>query len=126
MILGNVKNCVANATDGVANMQGEYNVFNAWLNETAPNQVHVWYNSHVLNLVMSDTSKSPLPAAKLFTLVNSLAIFLKNLINASNILLKDVQAIVVCNQLVKLDGREKKLLLIEYLERLMIHLKACT
>lgn len=73
----NVKNCVANATDGAANMQGEYNGFNAWLNETAPNQVHVWCYSHVLNLVMSDASKSPLPAAALFTLLNSLAIFFK-------------------------------------------------
>jgi len=73
----NIKNCVANATDGAANMQGEYNGFNAWLNETAPNQVHVWCYSHVLNLVMSDASKSPLPAAALFTLLNSLAIFFK-------------------------------------------------
>lgn len=122
-----VKNCVANATDGAANMQGEYNGFNAWLNETAPNQVHVWCYSHVLNLVMSDASKSPLPAATLFTILNSLAIFfLKNPINAWNILLKDVQAIVVCNQFAKLVVGEKKLLLIEYLESLMIHLKACT
>lgn len=73
----NVKNCVANATDGAANMQGEYNGFNAWLNETAPNQVHVWCYSHVLNLVISDASKSPLPAATLFTLLNNLAIFFK-------------------------------------------------
>ncbi|KAF0696605.1 Zinc finger MYM-type protein 1, partial [Aphis craccivora] len=73
----NVKNCVANATDGAANMQGEYNGFNAWLNETAPNQVHVWCYSHVLNLVMSDASKSLLPAATLFTLLNSLATFFK-------------------------------------------------
>jgi len=57
----NVKNCVANATDGAANMQGEYNGFNAWLNETAPNKVHVWCYSHVLNLEMFDASKSPLP-----------------------------------------------------------------
>jgi len=75
----NVKNCVTNATDGATNMQGEYNGFNAWLNETAPNQVHVWCYSHVLNLVMSDASKSPLPAATLFTLLNSLTIFFKEL-----------------------------------------------
>ncbi|XP_025207424.1 uncharacterized protein LOC112603181 [Melanaphis sacchari] len=74
----NVKNCIANTTDGAANMQGEYNGFSAWLNESSPNQVHVWCYSHVLNLVLSDASKSPLAAASLFNLCNSLAVFFKD------------------------------------------------
>lgn len=67
------------ASDGAANIQGEYNGFNAWLNETSPNQVHAWCYSHVLNLFMSDASKSPLSASTLFTLLNSLEIFFKEL-----------------------------------------------
>lgn len=72
----NVQNCVANATDDGVIMQGEFNSINAWLNETSPN-LHVWCYSHVLNLDMFDASKSPLPAAALFTLLHSLTFFFK-------------------------------------------------
>lgn len=32
----NIKNCIANTTDGAANMQGDYNGFSTWLNESSP------------------------------------------------------------------------------------------
>ncbi|KAL4135492.1 hypothetical protein QTP88_007098 [Uroleucon formosanum] len=74
----NITNCIANTTDGAANMQGEYNGFSTWLNESSPYQVHVWCYSHVLNLVLLDASKLPLAAASLFDLCNSLAVFFKD------------------------------------------------
>ncbi|XP_025413315.1 uncharacterized protein LOC112685602 [Sipha flava] len=36
----NIKNCIGNATDGAANMQGQYNSFNTWLQEEAGTQLH--------------------------------------------------------------------------------------
>lgn len=53
----NIKNCIANTTDGAVNMQGEYNGFSTWLYESSPHQVHVWCYSHVLNLVMKKSKK---------------------------------------------------------------------
>ena len=37
----NIEYCVGNATDGAANMQGQYNRFTKWLSDVAPHQVHV-------------------------------------------------------------------------------------
>lgn len=67
-----IKNCIANTTDGTANMQGEYNGYSTWLNKSSPHQVFVWCYSHVLNLVLLNVSKSPLAAASLFSLYNDL------------------------------------------------------
>lgn len=46
-----ISNCIGNSTDGVANMQGQYNGFSALLSSHSPNQVHVWCYAHVLNII---------------------------------------------------------------------------
>jgi hypothetical protein len=51
-----VENCIANATDGVASMQGQYNGFSAWLSGISPGQIHVVCYSHILHLVLSDVT----------------------------------------------------------------------
>lgn len=70
----NVANCVGNATDGAANMQGEDRGFSALLSADAP-QVHVCCYSHVLNLVLMDATSSDLSSASLFNLLNDIAQF---------------------------------------------------
>jgi hypothetical protein len=80
-----LKNCVSNATDGAANMQGAYNGFSKWISENTPSQLHVWCYSHILNLVVSDTVKITINAASLFTLLNSIAIFFKESYQRTNI-----------------------------------------
>lgn len=71
----NIENCIANATDGAASMQGQYNGFSSWLGKAG--QMHVVCYSHVLNLVISDVTKTPISAATMFSLMNSLAVFFK-------------------------------------------------
>lgn len=73
----NIENCIANATDGAASMQGKYNGFSAWLANASPGQMHVWCYSHVLNLVITDATKISIAAASLFSMLNSLAVFFK-------------------------------------------------
>ena len=79
----NVADCVGNSTDGAANMQGEYRGFSALLSSYAP-QVHVWCYSHVLNLVLMDTS-SVLSSASLFSLLNDIAVFLRDSYQRMNV-----------------------------------------
>lgn len=72
-----VKDCVGSSTDGASNMQGQYNGFTAWLNKEAPNQVHVHCYAHVLNLVMTDTTKVCCESVSLFGLLNTCAVFVR-------------------------------------------------
>ncbi|KAL4107590.1 hypothetical protein QTP88_017915 [Uroleucon formosanum] len=71
----NIRHCIGNSTDGAANMRGTYNGFTSWLSVVTPEQVHVWCYSHVLNLVISDTTKSPITVANFFSLIHSCAVF---------------------------------------------------
>ncbi|KAL4097418.1 hypothetical protein QTP88_022201 [Uroleucon formosanum] len=80
-----VMKCIGNATDGAANMQGQFNEFSAWLEKSTPNQVHVWCYSHILNLVIIDSTKSPLKAAALFVTLNDLANYFKELYKRMNV-----------------------------------------
>lgn len=73
-----MKNCIGNATDGAANMQGTYKWFSAWLSKESPGQVHVWCYAHVLNLVMAETTSVVIAAASLFTLLNDIAFFFRD------------------------------------------------
>lgn len=75
-----IANCVGNATDGAVNMLGQYDGFSAWLSKSSPGQVHVWCYSHILNLVLIDSTSKTLPAASLFILLNDIGVFVKNLI----------------------------------------------
>ena len=77
----NIKNCVGNSTDGAANMQGQYKGFSALLSGEAPDQVDTWCYSHVLNLVLLDTTGVVVASASLFSLLNDIAVFIKESYN---------------------------------------------
>lgn len=77
--------CIGNATDGAANMQGIYNGFTAWLSKVAPEQIHIWCFSHILNLVISDATKNPVCVANFFSLINACAVFFKESYQRMNI-----------------------------------------
>jgi hypothetical protein len=72
-----ITKCIGNSTDGAANMQGQYNGFSSWLSKESPGQIHVWCYAHVLNLVLGDTTKAVIQSASLFSLLNDVAIFLR-------------------------------------------------
>ncbi|KAL4122585.1 hypothetical protein QTP88_014887 [Uroleucon formosanum] len=71
--------------DNAANMQGQFNGFSVWLEKSTPNQVHVWCYSHILNLVIIDSTKSPLKAAALFVTLNDLANYFKESYKRMNV-----------------------------------------
>lgn len=52
-----VKKCIGSSADGTSIMRGEYNGFNAWLSKEAPKHVHIWCYVHILNLIMTNTTK---------------------------------------------------------------------
>ncbi|KAL4113073.1 hypothetical protein QTP88_016764 [Uroleucon formosanum] len=68
-------NCVGNATDGAANMQGQYNEFSAKLSNVAAIQIHVWCYAHVLSLVIGDITLKVLQSITLFGILNGCAVF---------------------------------------------------
>lgn len=72
-----IRQCAGNATDGAANMQGEYRGFSTLLSAHAPGQVHVWCYAHILNLVLADTTGVVIECASLFSLLNDIAVFLR-------------------------------------------------
>lgn len=72
-----VKQCIGNSTDGASNMQGQYKGFSALLSQKSPHQVHVWCYSHILNLVLADTTQSVLASGSLFSLINNIAVFIR-------------------------------------------------
>lgn len=73
-----LRNFVGNSTDGAANMQGQYKGFSALLASESPNQVHIWCYAHVLNLVLGDTTSAVIESASLFSIVNDVAVFIKD------------------------------------------------
>lgn len=77
--------CIGNATDGAANMQGAYNGFTSWLSRVAPEQIHVWCFSHILNLVICDATKNPVMVGNFFSLINGCAVFFKESYKRMNI-----------------------------------------
>jgi hypothetical protein len=70
-----IKQCVCNATDGAANMQGQYRGFSASLTGESSNEVHIWCYSHVLNLVLTDSTGVVVGRESLFSLLNDIAVF---------------------------------------------------
>ncbi|CAG9818139.1 unnamed protein product [Phaedon cochleariae] len=46
------QNCIANATDGASNMQGQFKDFSTEMINENEEHVHIWCYSHVLNLVI--------------------------------------------------------------------------
>ncbi|XP_069368917.1 zinc finger MYM-type protein 1-like [Paralichthys olivaceus] len=69
--------CIGNATDGAANMQGRYRGFSSLLSSQSPHHVHVWCYSHVLNLILSDTTEIVIESGSLFHLLNDIAVFIR-------------------------------------------------
>ena len=60
-----------------ANMQAKYKGFSILLNQHSPNQIHVWCYAHILNLVIADTTGGVLASASLFTLLNKIAMYIR-------------------------------------------------
>lgn len=77
--------CVGNATDGAANMQGEYEGMSTYLNDVSPGQFHVWCYGHILNLVITDSTCVSITAATLFSLLNAIAVFVRDSYKRSDI-----------------------------------------
>lgn len=73
-----IKKCIGNAIDGAANMHGLYRWFSALLTAEFPNQVHTRCYSHVLNLVLTDTTGVFLASGSLFSLLNDIAVFIRD------------------------------------------------
>ncbi len=86
-----MSNCIGNSTDGAANMKGQYNGFSALLFSHSPNQVHVWCYAHILNLVMGDTTGVVIESASLFSLLNDLAVFIRESYQRMNVWEKKTQ-----------------------------------
>lgn len=69
--------CIGNATDGASNMQGQYKGFSALMTSQSPTHVHVWCYAHVLNLVLANTTQTVIQSGSLFSLLNDIAVFIK-------------------------------------------------
>ncbi|CAH0549851.1 unnamed protein product [Brassicogethes aeneus] len=69
--------CIADSTDGAANMQGKYNGFTVKMQDQNQNHVHIWCYAHILNLVLNDILKDNLQASNLFSLLNTTASFFR-------------------------------------------------
>lgn len=80
-----ISDCISNATDGASNMQGQYRGFSTLLSSKAPNQVHVWYSAHVLNLVLADTTEVAISSGSLFSLMNDIAVFIRESYQRMNV-----------------------------------------
>ncbi|XP_034051779.1 uncharacterized protein LOC117532559 [Gymnodraco acuticeps] len=80
-----VRQCIGNSTDGASNMQGQYKGFSALLAKMSPTHVHVWCYAHVLNLVLADTTQCVLASGSLFSLLNNIAVFIRESYQRMNI-----------------------------------------
>jgi hypothetical protein len=72
-----ISNCVGNSTDGASNMQGAYKGFDAWLSKESPGQVHIWCQSHCLNLAMIQSTTGCVEAVGLFGTLNTCGVFFR-------------------------------------------------
>ena len=52
-----VAKCISDSFDSAANMSGKYSGLTSWLQRASPGHIHVWCYAHVLNLVMTDTTR---------------------------------------------------------------------
>lgn len=73
-----MKNIVACAFDGAANMKGTYNGLQSHLKNSNSNIIYTHCMAHVLNLVICDSTKTCLEAENLFGLVEQSAVFLSD------------------------------------------------
>ena len=66
-------------------MKRHYKGFSALLSIHSPNQLHVWCYAHVLNLVLADTTQKVIASATLFTLLNDIAVFIRESYKRMNV-----------------------------------------
>lgn len=60
--------------DGVANISGQYNGFQAHVVTVSPNSIFTWFYVHTLNLVVGDSIQSSLKIKTYFGLLNRSAL----------------------------------------------------
>lgn len=75
-----IRNCVGNSTDGAANTQGQHKGFSTLLSSESLNQVHIWCYAHV-----EDTAGVVIESASLFSIVNDVAVFIKDSYKRMNV-----------------------------------------
>ena len=80
-----IRNCVAIATDGASNMRGCYNGLISWFRRESPDTNYVWCYAHVLNLVITDSTKCTISALDFFSLINGIAVFFRDSYKRMNI-----------------------------------------
>jgi hypothetical protein len=72
-----IKNCISDSTDGAASYHGQYNGLQSKIAEVADHHVHIWCYAHVLNLVLTETTKCCIQAISFFDLLQNMATFVK-------------------------------------------------
>lgn len=77
--------CIGHATDGASNMQGQKKDFYTQMSKVSPNQVHVWCDAHVLNLVLTDTTQTVIESGSLFAVLNDIAVFFRESYKRMNV-----------------------------------------
>lgn len=65
----------------LANMHGQYNSFNTWLQEEAGTQLNTRCYAYVLKLVMVDKTEKNYYSITLFGLLNSCAVFFSRILH---------------------------------------------
>ena len=65
----NIKNIFGSAADEAVNMQGQCSGFMVYLTNASPEQIKVWCLTHVLNLVIQDSTSS-VEESNLFSVLN--------------------------------------------------------
>jgi hypothetical protein len=81
----NLKNCIADAFDGAANMNGQYQGVQAKLKEVSPRHMHTWCYAHILNLVLQQTTLYSVTVISFFGLMQELYVFFKESYKRLNI-----------------------------------------
>lgn len=59
-------------------MQGLYSGFFPLLTGVSPNQVHIWSYSHILNFVLTETTRVVVASEPLYSLLNNIAVFFQD------------------------------------------------
>lgn len=61
-----LENCIADAFDGAANMNGQYQGVQAKLKSVSPRHIHTWCYAHILNLILQQTTSHTVTVISFF------------------------------------------------------------